>query len=68
MKQSFLDSLKGLSVADAQNRAQAAGLPVEVYPKGAIITMQARPGILLFEDQGIVTTAAAGDPLQIEAE
>lgn len=67
LKQSFLDSLKGLLLADAEKRVRDAGLTPDVVPHGMAITAIARPNTVILWVQGaVVMDAEAGDPLQVE--
>ena len=66
MKQSFLDSLKGLLIDEAIQKVQEAGYKVFTKPNKVPISALARPDtVILSHDHSIVTHASAGDPLEI---
>lgn len=70
MKQSLLDSLEGLTVDKAQELVKAAGHQVDLIPEDCMaITLQARPNtVILWQENGLVTLAQAGDPLELDED
>ena len=70
MKQSLLDSLENLPVAVAEEMVKAAGHQAEIIPEDAMaITLQARPNtVILWQENGLVSLAQAGDPLELDED
>lgn len=75
MKKSFLDSLKGLSLVEAQGRVRRAGFRTSVYGRGQVTIALAQPNVVMLwlttEDVTIDSTvelATAGDPTQLEPD
>ena len=70
IKQSFLDSLEGLSVTVAQAKVLAEGHEVYLVPEDAMaITLQARPNtVILWQEDGIVSSVQAGDGLELDID
>jgi ABC-type microcin C transport system permease subunit YejB len=70
IKQSFLDSLEGLSVVVAQAKVLAEGHEVYLVPEDAMaITLQARPNtVILWQEDGIVSSVQAGDGLELDID
>lgn len=62
IKASFLKSLKGLDLAEANKRCQAAGHIVEEIPFGNSIMLQSRPNtVLLWHRDNVVYVAGSGN-------
>lgn len=62
----YLASLVGISTAQARFKiGKELNMQVEVLPKGAIHTAEARASVILFEEDGIVQDAHAGDPTML---
>jgi hypothetical protein len=70
IKQSFLNSLKGLELALAHELCHLKGHQTEEVFYRHAITLQARPNtvILFFNDKEIVTGTMAGDGLDLEED
>lgn len=70
IKQSFLDSLEGVTIDVAEEMVKAAGYQVELVPEDAMaITLQARPNtIILWQEGGLVSLAQAGDGLELDQD
>lgn len=70
IKQTFLDSLKGVNLTVAQAKVLAAGHQVELVPEEAMaITLQARPNtVILWQKNGKVSFAEAGDGLELDQD
>jgi hypothetical protein len=70
IKQSLLDALEGLPVDVAEEMVKAAKHQVEIVPEDAMaITLQARPNtIILWQENGLVSLAQAGDPLETDED
>lgn len=70
MKRSFLHSLAGKSIDEASIMIKNAGLKLELIPEGCIATtMQARhKTVIVFQENGFVSEAMAGDGLELEKE
>lgn len=67
MKQAFLDSLVGLSMAEAREKVGAAGHEHYDVPAGCAMTMEAKPNtVVLWEKDGRVKATSAGDGLELE--
>lgn len=67
MRRALLNELKGLDVKAAKALVKKEGHYAAVYPEGQPITLQARPNtVLLWERDGRVVCATAGDPLELE--
>ncbi len=68
IKQSFLDSLSGLSTKAAERMVKVAGHTPYLVPEGVMaITLQARPNtVILWQEKGKVVTAEAGDGLELD--
>lgn len=67
MKQSFLDSLKGLTTKEAGTKCLRAGYNVKIYERDDIIMALAIPDTInLWEENDVVVETTAGDPLQVE--
>jgi hypothetical protein len=68
MKQTFLDSLEGMTVKAATTAIETEGYEAWILPEGAITILIARGGTvkLYHNTSGIVTSAHAGDPLELE--
>lgn len=68
MKQTFLDSLKGMTVKAAKTAIESEGYKAWVLPEGAITILLAKPATvkLYHNASNIVTGAYAGDPLELE--
>ena len=66
MKKSFLNSLVGLTVKNAEEMVTKAGFKVMTIPTGSVLTAIARPDTVILEKTaGIVMAANAGDPVQV---
>lgn len=66
IKQSFLDSLAGLTVAKAKKLVKAAGHSA-MATEAKAITLIARPNtVILWSDGKLVTRANAGDGLELD--
>ena len=68
MKQSFLDSLIGLSENVAVTKVKTAGFTAETLGPKENITQIARPNTVLLTltmKGGVVKSASAGDPCQV---
>ena len=70
MRQSFLDSLVGIPVKDAIMVVGEHEFKAFVVPEDCnAITQQARPKtVILWQENGRVRIAEAGDPLELERE
>jgi len=68
IKQSFLESLESLPISVAEAMVKAAGHEAYVVPEDAMaITLQARPNtVILWQENGLVSLAQPGDPLEVE--
>lgn len=68
MKRSFLDTLSGLDTNEAVAKVKAEGFEEYVVPQGIeAITSVARPKtVVLWERNGKVSAAQAGDPVELE--
>jgi hypothetical protein len=68
MKKAFLDSLVGLEVSKAEELVLAEGHLVELVPEECnAITSQARGNtVILWQKDGKITNADAGDPLELD--
>jgi len=67
MRQVVLNRLKGMSVKAAVKFAKLQGHESEVIPEGMAITQQARPNtVLLWEKDGVIVEATAGDPTELK--
>lgn len=68
ISRSFLSSLVGLDVGEAERRARAAGYVVETVPENCIaITSISRPDtVVLWQKSGKIQSANAGDPTQLD--
>lgn len=68
MRQSFLDSLKGMSASKAREAAQKAGHLVTEIPDGMAAAAVAYPNtvILWLDECENVARATAGDPLEVK--
>lgn len=66
IKQSFLDSLAGLTLAKAKKAVKAAG-HVAFATEAQAISLIARPNtVILWNDGKLVTRANAGDGLELD--
>ena len=70
MKQSFLDSLKGLNAGVATTMVNSAGYRPFPVNNGVVVSAIARDKTvyLWLDDKKNVTIATAGDPLQVEKD
>ena len=70
IKQSFLNSLEELPVDVAEKLAKAAGHKVWLLPEGTMaIPLMAQPNtVILWQENGLVATAQAGDGLELDDE
>lgn len=70
IKQSLLDSLEGLTTDAATKIAKDAGHKVWLIPEGVdAIPLLAMPNtVILWQENGKVATAQAGDGLELEDE
>lgn len=69
IKQSFLNSLVGLELDEAQDLIKKAGLQVWLLPEGTITILLAYGDTVKLwynEETNKVVEATAGDPLQVE--
>jgi hypothetical protein len=68
IKQSLLDSLKGVPVDVAVEMVKAAGHTPDLVPEGVMaITLEAKPNtVVLWQERGKVSTAQAGDGLELD--
>lgn len=68
--QRLLDSLEGLPVDVAEEMVKAAGHRAYTVPEGVMaITLEAKPNtVVLWQERGKVSTAQAGDGLELEDE
>lgn len=67
MKQSFLDSLKSAPVDTAVDMVKTAGYKAHLVPEGckAISAIARGNTVVLWQKDGVVTRATAGDPLEL---
>jgi hypothetical protein len=70
IKQSFLSSLEGVPTDVAEEMVHAAGHRVWLVPEEAMaITLIARPNtVILWQEKGLVSSAQAGDGLELDDE
>lgn len=70
IKQSFLESLEGLSLDVAEERVKAAGHVSYTVPEEAMaITLEAKPNtVVLWQENGLVSIAQAGDGLELDGD
>lgn len=67
MKASFLKSLIGLTMKEATNRALKKNYSVTPCEKGGAVASIAMPKTVIIEyENGIVVSASAGDPCEVE--
>src|SRR6266699_1287584 len=67
MKQSFLNSLKGIPVGQAKRLVMQHGYDWEMYAHDSIRTLLAVSNtVLLWKKDGLVELATAGDPVEVE--
>lgn len=68
MKRTLLESLKGLSRKEAEVAVTSAGLEPYTVENGSAIALLALPNtvILWLDAQDCVSSATAGDPLELE--
>ena len=68
MKQSLLDKLKGMKVTQAKLLVRSKGHEPYLVPENCTaITLVARPNtVVLWQNNGLITTASAGDPVELE--
>lgn len=67
MKRSLLGDVIGMPVESAEETVRDAGWKPQVYPVNAVITALAFPDhVFLWERNGVVEFATAGDPIQLE--
>lgn len=66
MRRALLDEVKDLDVKAAKALVKKEGHYAAVFPEGQPITLQARPNtVLLWERDGKIVYATAGDPLEL---
>lgn len=70
IKQSLLESLEGLPVDVAEEMVKAAGHRPYTVPEGVVaITLEAKPNtVVLWQEDGKVSTAQAGDGLELDED
>lgn len=75
LRRSFLDSLKGLTLVEAQRRVRSAGFKVSAYSRGVAAIALAQPDVVMLwlatDDvniDSIVELATAGDPTQLGSD
>lgn len=68
MKKNLLQKLVGMSVTSAKAIVTAVGHKVHLVPENCTaITLQARPNtVILWQKDGKITAAQAGDPVELE--
>ena len=68
MRKKFLDNLVGLTVADAEEKVLAEGHQVELVPEecNAITSIARGNTVILWQTDGKVRCAEAGDTLELE--
>lgn len=68
MKKSFLDSLVGLGVSDAEKLVLTEGHMAYLIPEQCKVITALAIGntVVLWQKDGIIDCAAAGDPLELE--
>ena len=68
MLQSFLDSLKGLSVSEAELEILERDFEPFIVPKEcrAIASIAHPNTVIIWQEKGKVRTAQAGDPTELE--
>jgi hypothetical protein len=66
MNQSFLNSLVGLPVANAEKKVLAAGHEADVIPSGYMRASIASPNtVILWTRNNRVSSAESGDPVEV---
>lgn len=67
MKKALLESLKGIPVSNARMIVRSAGHLVMEVPEGVNLPAVAMPNtvVLWSRDDGMVSEATAGDPLEV---
>ena len=66
IKADFLKNLSGLGVSEAEKVVREAGYNYYVHPEDTMIAMLAYSNtIFLWERDGVVVLASAGDPCEI---
>jgi hypothetical protein len=70
IKQSFLNSLESIPVDVAEKLVQAAGHTSYIVPEEAMaITLEAKPNtVILWQENGLVSIAQAGDGLELDED
>lgn len=70
MRQSFLDSLKGMAEEDAEALVIAEGLTAMSVPQGGAVSWLLRPDVvyLWLNGDGVVSKATPGDPGQVQED
>ena len=69
IKQSFLDTLKGLPLDVAEEACHKLGYETNKVPEGVAITLIARPNtIILWHKKNVVTGTMPGDGLELEED
>lgn len=69
IKSSMLKALVGLDASVGKELVEASGLKCRVLPTGTITIAIAVPNtVMLYETNGKVTYASAGDPLQVVSD
>jgi hypothetical protein len=69
IKQSFLDSLQGLSLPNAKAKVKMAGHKVWAVDDGTAIAFIAVPNtVVLWHKNGVITSTTAGDGLELDKD
>lgn len=67
MKQAFLDLLAGKTPSEAERLVKSEGHEAMVIESGiAIAAIAIANTVILWEDEGVVKLASAGDPLELD--
>lgn len=65
IKLTFLQSLKGLPLEEAEDKVKEKGFEFWSLPEGTITTLLADSSVKLYHKDGVVTSAHFGDPLKV---
>lgn len=65
IKLTFLKSLEGLPLEEAENKVKEEGFEFWSLPSHAIITQHADLKVRLFHEDGVVVLASFGDPTKV---
>jgi hypothetical protein len=67
MKSEFLTNLQGMAVEKAKQAVEMAGHIAYVVPEGFVIAAVAYPNtVILWQMEGRILVAQAGDPIELE--